>query len=200
MGLPAAVQKSKVITEDGFARSNGGSYGEDLRFSHRTLTCLETLVAITETWLSQAHMVFDQLCVQGDEDPEDYSLPGMFRLYLDRKTDDTVAHREAALNQPIHLFISPISDLRAYWTLDGQGKEELSEDLRRALGLPSFTFSARFMWISWDQRAYDAIKELQIRKGFDPSTTKFAEQLGYSHLKVIDDQDWFHDEGRISLW
>ncbi|ESK88609.1 hypothetical protein Moror_3107 [Moniliophthora roreri MCA 2997] len=198
MGLPAAVQKSKLITEDGFVR-RFTFQPQDINvlgdFSLRyTLISQETLVAITETWLSQAHMVFDQLSIQKDGGPEDYSLPGMFRLYLDRKTDDTVVHREAALNQPIYLFISPISDLRAYWTLDGQGEQELSEELRRTLGLPSFTFSARFMWISWDQRAYDAIKKLQIRKGFDPSTTEFADSLGYSHLKVVDDQDRFHDE------
>ncbi|EEB99855.1 hypothetical protein MPER_00358 [Moniliophthora perniciosa FA553] len=75
MGLPAAVQKSKVITEGGFVRFT--FQPQDINvlgdFSLRyTLISQETLVTITETWLSQAHGVFKQLDVQGDEGAADY--------------------------------------------------------------------------------------------------------------------------------
>ncbi|KAK1234021.1 hypothetical protein PQX77_002786, partial [Marasmius sp. AFHP31] len=60
------------------------------------------------------------------------------------------------------------------------GHSPLSDDLCQEFGLPTtFSISQDSCSYSWSNDAYDPLRQYQLLRGFDPSTTDFARSLGY---------------------
>ncbi|KAK1234220.1 hypothetical protein PQX77_002580, partial [Marasmius sp. AFHP31] len=142
-------------------------------------------------WMAQAWSVFGARGISMEEDLSVYHLvlPG---ASLEGHLSDSEARRQS--QQPIHLFIKPPAlDLRRgdtssvhFWSFDEDGQCPLSDDLCLGLGLPmTFSISQFSSSHSWSNDAYDSLRQYQILRGFDPSTTDFARSLGF-------DENIFH--------
>uniref|UniRef100_A0A0W0FPN6 Uncharacterized protein n=1 Tax=Moniliophthora roreri TaxID=221103 RepID=A0A0W0FPN6_MONRR len=151
------------------------------------------------SWLLQAHSVLSQCKYQENEWEGSSSMYG-FMLNL-QCTDSCLPWRKSNIStkKPVYLFIQPIphpldhksvwdawaQGRKYFWSSDYSGCEEMSEDTRLSLGLPSFTSRIEISQDWWDCTVYNSIKQLHILNGFNPLKTDFAQSLGFSILKVI---------------
>ncbi|KAK1223626.1 hypothetical protein PQX77_013499 [Marasmius sp. AFHP31] len=81
-----------------------------------------------------------------------------------------------------------------FWSFDEDGHSPLSEDLCQDFGLPTTFRISQFSWsYSWSNDAYDSLRQYQLLRGFDPSTTDFAQSLGYDKniYQTLSDSDRF---------
>ncbi|KAL0581202.1 hypothetical protein V5O48_000790 [Marasmius crinis-equi] len=86
---------------------------------------------------------------------------------------------------PIYLFVSPIS-VFTFWSFAPDGQIPISNNLSHYLGLP-VRLSLRFSEISWDTSIYQRLRDYQVARGFDPTTTNFAQHAGYHLYDIVEE-------------
>ncbi|KAJ8079193.1 hypothetical protein PM082_021693 [Marasmius tenuissimus] len=142
-------------------------------------------------WMAQAWSVFSARGISLDEDLSVFEL-----IYpcaeLSGCLSDSKARQRS--EQPIYLFFQSLppnldngdtSSLH-FWSFDEDGQSPLSDDLCHDFGLPTeLRLYQYFISRSWSHEAYSRLRQYQILRGFDPSTTDFARSLGY-------DENIFH--------
>ncbi|KAK1216646.1 hypothetical protein PQX77_020714 [Marasmius sp. AFHP31] len=138
-----------------------------------------------EPWIAQAWSVFGARGISLEEDLSVYRL-----LFPRVKLEGYLSYSEARgrSRQPIYLFVRPppfdLDNGRTssvhFWSFDEDGHSPLSDDLCQDFGLPTtFSISQYSYSYSWSNEAYDSLRQYQLLRGFDPSTTDFARSLGF---------------------
>ncbi|KAL0066719.1 hypothetical protein AAF712_006324 [Marasmius tenuissimus] len=127
-------------------------------------------------WLAQAPSVFHSQGISFNDDLSQYELimPQMTgTLSSSRK-----AKRRRMQCPPIYLFITP-RPTTTFWSFDPTGQTSISNDLCRYLGLPFKVLSRCFWSFYGSSEGYKLLRDYQIVRGFDPTTTDFARHCGY---------------------
>ncbi|KAJ8089511.1 hypothetical protein PM082_014767 [Marasmius tenuissimus] len=156
-----------------------------------------------KAWLSQAGRVLHARGVSMEDDREDFKL--VYRkACLDGDIDPSPSKCRQRRQQPIYLFLHPpppdlldgnTSSLH-HWSFYEDGQPQLSPETCHDLGLP---FDLNFQnWgfksFSWSIDRYKSLHRYQLLRGFDPTTTDFAQHLGYHHVfQPQHDNDRFED-------
>ncbi|ESK89326.1 hypothetical protein Moror_16244 [Moniliophthora roreri MCA 2997] len=101
---------------------------------------------------------------------------------------------------PLYLFFYPppttLSELMLwkegqthFWSFDEVGESKLSKEECKQHGLPGLAPAIKkstSIWPrSWPTYVYNAIRNWQIARGFDPRTTDFARYMGCPELEII---------------
>ncbi|KAK1215697.1 hypothetical protein PQX77_021702 [Marasmius sp. AFHP31] len=172
----STLSDQKLLT-DGMTRFtlNGGDYRYlPLRWNSAALWA----------WMAQAWSVFGARGISMEEDLSVYHLVYPYALMSGDLSDSEARQRS---QQPIYLFVRPSLELDArntssmhFWSFDGDGQSPLSHNLCLDFGLPTtFRISQFSRSYSWSNHAYNSLRQYQLPRGFDPSTTDFARSLGY---------------------
>ncbi|KAJ8079166.1 hypothetical protein PM082_021666 [Marasmius tenuissimus] len=151
-------------------------------------------------WIAQASRVFYARGMSLGDD-----LSGFKLVYPRAELKIRLSYSEIRQQsqQPIYLFIRPpppdlnhgrTSSLH-YWSFDEDGESPLSDNVCLDFGLPmALEFSRSFYSeLSWSDDAYRRIHQYQLLRGFDPSTTDFAQSLGFDNYiyQPLSDSDRF---------
>ncbi|ESK87535.1 hypothetical protein Moror_2025 [Moniliophthora roreri MCA 2997] len=210
--MPGPVWETKAMMHDGSVRFM--VIPSDLQHLKVLSLELEYRVrarGIEETWLSQAHRVFNQLGIPEDEWDE-YSIPHGFWVCLQASSQENSNEGNMDLptssyNKPIYLFIPPVplplddgniwsswmQGRKHFWSFDASGHEEISETVRLSMGLPFFTTHIQLWNIWWDRLAYDVTRQLHIHNSFNPTTTDLTRSLDLPILEVMDNRAHFEE-------
>ncbi|ESK82207.1 hypothetical protein Moror_8753 [Moniliophthora roreri MCA 2997] len=207
--IPDVMRESQTIMKDG---SNRFMVTPMDMQNMQEISLLYYLCPVEEyfntcnSWLTQAHGVFDQLGLHEDE-WEDYSVCDTFRFIL--RCEEPLSLRRVTYTPlataPAYLFIRPVprpsDDVTAwkswvegqnyFWSFDPSGQENISAVTQALLGLPSFTFSLYIIHRYWDSSHYETVKKLHRHCGFDPRKSDLTHSLGLPILEVIGDDDRF---------
>ncbi|KAJ8079173.1 hypothetical protein PM082_021673 [Marasmius tenuissimus] len=136
-------------------------------------------------WMTQAWSVFSARGISLDEDLGVYKL-----VYPRAELSGWLSYSEARQQsqQPVYLFVRPpplglrgadTSSLH-FWSFDEDGHSPLSEDLCHDFGLPTeLGLFQDFYSYSWSNDAYSHLRQYQVLRGFDLSTTDFAQFLEF---------------------
>ncbi|KAK1234263.1 hypothetical protein PQX77_002538, partial [Marasmius sp. AFHP31] len=154
-------------------------------------------------WMAQAWSVFGAHGISMEEDLSVYHLV-LPRTSLEGYLSYSPARRRS--RQPIYLFVQPppfnrdAGDTSSvhFWSFDEDGHSPLSHNLCLHFGLPTtFSISQISESYSWSNNAYDSLRQYQLLRGFDPSTTDVARSLGYENIfQPLSDSDWFAQVGK----
>ncbi|KAK7054474.1 hypothetical protein VNI00_003672 [Paramarasmius palmivorus] len=145
---------------------------------------------IAYTWLSQSPRLFHALRTPREREsrysipPTTFVLEGTFELGL-------------VCAEPVYLFIrSAITkpsdsayDIDPFWSYDKLGQSRISEPEQQRIGLPKLALrwhtrdTAVKLW-AWPSYAYDALRNWQISRGFDPKSADFARALGFPVMEA----------------
>ncbi|KAK1229464.1 hypothetical protein PQX77_007482 [Marasmius sp. AFHP31] len=146
-----------------------------------------------DAWMSQALSIFHASGILLDGDLSLYNMvePGAsFYGYL---SPCEVEHA-LRLEEPIYLFFRPTlpnvpkgyTSSFHYWSFQESGRLPLPPEVCYDLGLPiELEFSRHDSSASCTTDYYKSIHHYQLMRGFDPTTTDFAQHLGY-------DTNFFH--------
>ncbi|KAF9256067.1 hypothetical protein L218DRAFT_950294 [Marasmius fiardii PR-910] len=144
------------------------------------------------TWLSQASSVFHAYNVPSDKDLSTYRLIApVLRLKGTIQKSKCKQKRRQGAHAPICLFFklsSPFSPSVPFhtWSFDPTGQNPLSPDLCKHFGLHNkLALEVVHYVISWPTKVYVAARDYQIRKGFNPETTDFAQHLGSTIYELV---------------
>ncbi|KAL0565007.1 hypothetical protein V5O48_017027, partial [Marasmius crinis-equi] len=85
---------------------------------------------------------------------------------------------------PIYLFVVLFSS-STIWSLDPTGQIPISNALCHYLGLP-LRLSLRALEYSWETSTYQRLRDYQIARGFDPTTTDFAQHNEYPLYHIVE--------------
>ncbi|KAK1216648.1 hypothetical protein PQX77_020716 [Marasmius sp. AFHP31] len=154
---------------------------------------------LKEAWMAQAWNVFGARGISMEEDLCVYRLFFPYASLFGNLSDSEARLRS---QQPIYLFVRPLpfdfddGDTSSvhFWSSDENGHSPLSEDLCRIFGLPTtFSIGQFSQSYSWSNDAYNSLRQYQLLRGFDPSTTDFARSLGYDEniYQTLSDSDRF---------
>ncbi|KAK1230893.1 hypothetical protein PQX77_005997 [Marasmius sp. AFHP31] len=115
-------------------------------------------------------------------------------------------HCQRQSQQPIYLFLHPpppnqprgkTSSLH-FWSSHEDGQKPLPLDICDELGLPTTLGYSGFHYPSffWRTKSYKQLDEYQRLRGFNPTTTDFAQHLGYDGniFQPINDTDRFDED------
>ncbi|KAI3613698.1 hypothetical protein WG66_013624 [Moniliophthora roreri] len=203
-----AIRESLDVMEDGLVRVMPTDVqcveGMTLQYF------LSSANPFPHSWMTQAHRIFTQLCI--DEDKwEEYGMHDAFCLLFKCKIQNSIPYETTSTTfklggaAPVYLFIRPIPQpsvndktwsswaqgAKYFWSSDPFGKEEMSEAMQLPLALPSFTCEIVVCQQYWHQSAYDAIRMLHCYHYFDLSTTDLASSVGFPILEVVGDDNQF---------
>ncbi|KAF9267840.1 hypothetical protein L218DRAFT_649132 [Marasmius fiardii PR-910] len=144
----------------------------------------------TSAWLVQALSVFhahnisltDELSIYKHVDPY-FELTGTLRKSKHRR-------QRRRNGPPIYLFLlnslSPSSTPIYFWSFDPNGGTQISPDECKYLGLPvKLSLNVEYTQDSWPTKAYKALHDYQIARGFNPKTTDFAQSRGHPIFKIV---------------
>ncbi|KAK1234521.1 hypothetical protein PQX77_002275 [Marasmius sp. AFHP31] len=164
-----------------------------------------------KAWLCQAIHVFHGLGIPREE-WESFALlrDGSIWLLLSTFNHQSRRDYDYRFDPPYYLFVLPppqlpsttpdvVSWTRApaeslyYWSVDPQGNSRMSEAQHTALGLPCFHKSdAPLATDCWKAEIYDLVRQWQVAKGFDPTTSDFARSMGHPIVEILpQDNDRF---------
>ncbi|KAK1221490.1 hypothetical protein PQX77_015696 [Marasmius sp. AFHP31] len=139
-----------------------------------------------EAWLSQSLSIFQSCGISLDDDLSVYEL--VYRdAFLDGDLDKSPPRSHRRRQQPIYLFVYlPLPDLSEgktsrlhFWSFHKHGQHRLSPESCLDFGLPiELKFLHRYDF-SRKINTYKLIHQYQLLRGFDPTTTDFAQHLGY---------------------
>ncbi|ESK88769.1 hypothetical protein Moror_17140 [Moniliophthora roreri MCA 2997] len=166
---------------------------------------------VCEEWLSQSCRVFDALDVTAGEEkfftiepawpnikstPRQYESLGAFFNLCDSKP-----LVEETQPSPIYLFLHPfpmtISEVVSwfgghfyFWSFDETGRCEMSEEECERWELPVLTCTTYWPgdsigMCSCPTSTYIALRDWQESRGFDPTTSDWAQELGYPEWEII---------------
>ncbi|KAK1220085.1 hypothetical protein PQX77_017165 [Marasmius sp. AFHP31] len=136
-------------------------------------------------WMAQAWSVFGARGISMEEDLSVYHLVYPY-TYLSGDLSYSPDRRRS--RQPIYLFVRPppfdlddgYTSSVHFWSFDEEGQSPLSHNLCQDFGLPTTFSISQFPYsVSWSNDAYDSLRQYQLLRGFDLSTTDFARSLGY---------------------
>ncbi|KAK1223238.1 hypothetical protein PQX77_013889, partial [Marasmius sp. AFHP31] len=150
-------------------------------------------------WMAQAWSVFGGCGISMEVDLSVYRLVFPHASLFGNLSDSEARLRS---QQPIYLFVQPLPfDLRRgntssvhFWSFDEEGHSPLSDDLCQDFGLPTTVrIYPLFYSYSWSNNAYDSLRQYQLLRGFDPSTTDFARSLEFDKniFQPLSDSDRF---------
>ncbi|KAK1234093.1 hypothetical protein PQX77_002712 [Marasmius sp. AFHP31] len=155
-------------------------------------------------WALQALSIFRARGIDLRDDLSVYELVyNSAWLKSSLRPEYSEVQREQQSQQLIYLFVhQPPSDLSDcetsslhYWSFDRDGRSPLTHETCRSLDLPiELDFKPRgSRSFSWSNNTYKHFHQYQLTRGFDPSSTDFARQLGCdrSIFRPADDSDWF---------
>ncbi|KAF9261832.1 hypothetical protein L218DRAFT_988702 [Marasmius fiardii PR-910] len=151
----------------------------------------------THSWLSQALSVFHVHNIQFDEDFSNFKF--VFSHYMVKGTLQKSKHKRQRrqLEGPIYLFLStsPSPYTRCYfWSHDPSGQDQLSPDMCRYLGLPiTLCITAEYSQLFWPTKVYKALHDYQVSRGFDPTTTDFAQFHGLNIFEIVAPENQFQE-------
>ncbi|KAK7021734.1 hypothetical protein VNI00_017311 [Paramarasmius palmivorus] len=160
---------------------------------------------IRKSWLSQSSRIMDACRRSGTEEqcgiidsPDDIDLTL-------KSTRHLVRQRLLPFETPppIYLFIYPLpmtmSGIKSwginrthFWSLDKNGRSEMTEEECRRWGVPELDTDVDFgeLYVfTWPSYVYAAIHNWQVARGFDPTTTNFAWSLGYPECDILIDNE-----------
>ncbi|KAJ7064452.1 hypothetical protein C8F01DRAFT_1229068, partial [Mycena amicta] len=137
-------------------------------------------------WFSQAGHIFNLLNIR---DKFDSYFLAYGRARLAFTVPDNVPHG--------YLFCRPTGPRRwlpkkpfqVFWSLDPQGREQLSWKEARKQGFPRLIISNDFSTYQrqWDASVYEEIRAMHIAKGFNPDSQDLARHLGYLLFELVSD-------------
>ncbi|KAK1219870.1 hypothetical protein PQX77_017393 [Marasmius sp. AFHP31] len=140
-------------------------------------------------WVSQSLNIFQACGISLDDDLSVYNVVySQARLegYLDRSPSKSQRRHQ----QPIYLFIyPPPPDLSKgktsrlhFWSFHEHGQHRLSPESCLHFGLPIELKISQVINLSRKINSYKLTHQYQLLRGFDPTTTDFAQHLGYGHI------------------
>ncbi|KAK1221655.1 hypothetical protein PQX77_015538 [Marasmius sp. AFHP31] len=140
-----------------------------------------------QAWLSQSSNIFQSCGISLDDDLSVYKVVYSHTTlegYLDKSPSKSQRRRQ----QPIYLFICPpppdlfIGKTSHFWSFHKDGQPRLSPKSCLDFGLP-IKLQLQYPYIkSWKINNYKLIHQYQLLRGFDPTTTDFAQHVGYGHI------------------
>ncbi|THU95055.1 hypothetical protein K435DRAFT_141050 [Dendrothele bispora CBS 962.96] len=157
---------------------------------------------LSATWLSQAQYFCDTVNDLYEDIPESAALLSSveFRLQPKYKNHHSLLYPNFG---KIFLFIAPITashpsgtsgidvcwgnddnDLY-YWSFNPNGSCPLSRRVTEALGLPEFLPKVEFWQRKFADYQYEATKQFQLFRDYNPSTQEFAQRHGLPLVDVI---------------
>ncbi|KAK1234578.1 hypothetical protein PQX77_002220, partial [Marasmius sp. AFHP31] len=153
-----------------------------------------------KAWMAQAWSVFGARGIFTEEDLSVYRLVFPHVMLIDDDLPYSKARQQS--QQPIYLFVRPPpSDLNYgrtssihFWSFDEEGQSLRSHNLCQDFGLPTtLTLTQLSRSFSWSNDAYHSLRQYQLLRGFDPSTTDFARSLGFDEniFQPLSDSDRF---------
>ncbi|KAL0578378.1 hypothetical protein V5O48_003599 [Marasmius crinis-equi] len=80
----------------------------------------------------------------------------------------------------IYLFVRSLP-ASVFWSFEEDGRIPIPDDLRKYLGLPT-KLLPEFKTFPFQTKAYKAMRDYQILRGFDPTTADFARHCGFYDL------------------
>ncbi|KAK1235526.1 hypothetical protein PQX77_001241 [Marasmius sp. AFHP31] len=160
-----------------------------------TLTCgsnwfgLECNIEAKKAWISQAGSIFHTLGISMEEDLSTYEFVYHYAELHGNLSDSEAQHKQRS-QQPIYIFVrlSPLDFPRGktssvhFWSFDEDGQFPLPHNVCSDLGLPiqlEFYTSPASQY-SWSNDNYKIIHQYQHLRGFNYTTTNFAQYLGYN--------------------
>ncbi|KAK1229977.1 hypothetical protein PQX77_006946, partial [Marasmius sp. AFHP31] len=140
-------------------------------------------------WLFQSSNIFQSCGISLDDDPSVYKLVYR-RAWLDGYLDKSPSKSRRRHQQPIYLFVdSSHPDLfngktsrLHFWSFHEDGQHRLSPKSCLHFGLPIELELSHVCNRSWKTNNYKSIHQYQQLRGFDPTTTDFAQHLGYGYI------------------
>ncbi|KAK1217918.1 hypothetical protein PQX77_019411 [Marasmius sp. AFHP31] len=162
-----------------------------------------------EAWLCQASGVFHARGSGLDDDLSVYRLNWHVAELKGRLSNDQICLQRRS-QQPIYLFLHPpppnqlfdyTSSLH-FWSSHEDGHEPLPPVICNDLGLPTmlkYNFHLKPHTLkrssAWPTKYYRQLDEYQCLRGFDPTTTDFAQHLGYDGnlLHPVSDNNRFDE-------
>ncbi|THU97317.1 hypothetical protein K435DRAFT_68569 [Dendrothele bispora CBS 962.96] len=159
---------------------------------------------LSASWLSQAQYFCDTVNGLYKDILESAALLSRVEFHLQPKFENhhCLLHPNAS---KIFLFIAPITitachpfgtsgidvcwgndniDLY-YWSFDRDGSCPLSKRATKALGLPELTPKATIYQEGFADYQYEATKQFQLFRGYNPSTQEFAQKHGLPLVDII---------------
>ncbi|KAL0564454.1 hypothetical protein V5O48_017593 [Marasmius crinis-equi] len=122
-------------------------------------------------WAAQVLNVFHAHGVPLEGDLREYKL--IVPPYLEGTLSQSKAKRRRRRHcPPIYLFFPPFS-ATTFWSFDHNGQNPIPDSFCTYLGLP-IKLSATCNKFSWETPTYRHLRDYQIARGFDPTTTDFA--------------------------
>ncbi|KAK1234408.1 hypothetical protein PQX77_002389 [Marasmius sp. AFHP31] len=142
-----------------------------------------------QAWLSQSSNIFQSRGISFDDDLRVYKLVHSLAT-LDGDLDPSSSESQRRRQQPIYLFIYPSprdlpygkTSRLHFWSFHKHGQPRLSPELCLHFGLPIELKLQHVKDLSRKINSYKLIHQYQLLRGFDPTTTDFAQHLGYDHI------------------
>ncbi|KAK1230810.1 hypothetical protein PQX77_006082 [Marasmius sp. AFHP31] len=163
-----------------------------------------TLYSSCEAWLCQATHVFHVLGIPREEWEGFAVLPNDYFILTLKPFNHAQSRRNCdyRFDPPYYLFVLPppqlpdmtpdiVSWILApaeslyYWSIDHDGNSRISEANHMALGLPCFHNHSATLPCGWKAEIYDLVRQWQVAKGFDPTTTDFARSMGHPIVEIL---------------
>ncbi|KAK1226380.1 hypothetical protein PQX77_010642 [Marasmius sp. AFHP31] len=144
---------------------------------------------VKEAWLCQALGVFHARGIGLDDDLSVYR-PVWRTARLEGYPSHDQIHCQRRSQQPIYLFLHPpppnllkgnTSSLH-FWSSHEDGQKPFPPDICNDLGLPTTLryWDHGYKSLSLSTKYYRQLAEYQRLRGFDPTTTDFAQHLGFN--------------------
>ncbi|KAL0565446.1 hypothetical protein V5O48_016578 [Marasmius crinis-equi] len=134
-------------------------------------------------WLAQALSVFHAhgISLEGDMKTHKLVIPWELTGMLSNSKAKRQRRRESP---PIYLFVLPLST-STFWSFDQGGQTPIPTDLCRHLGLPPLLSPESAGEYTWPTSTYETLRDYQIARKFDPTTTDFAQHNDYRIYDVV---------------
>ncbi|KAK1218284.1 hypothetical protein PQX77_019038 [Marasmius sp. AFHP31] len=139
-------------------------------------------------WLSQSSNIFQSCGISLDDDLSVYNV--VYReAWLEGYLDDSPLKSQRRRQQPVYVFVYPpppdLSNSKTsrlhFWSFHEDGQHRLSPESCLDFGLPIELEFFRSHDFFRKINKYKLIHQYQLLRGFDTTTTDFAEHFGYGH-------------------
>uniref|UniRef100_A0A0W0FFL4 Uncharacterized protein n=1 Tax=Moniliophthora roreri TaxID=221103 RepID=A0A0W0FFL4_MONRR len=152
-------------------------------------------------WLLQSSHVFDALNITKGK--ENFFIIAPPYLKIQSIQHPTISPHNAkysieeTLSTPIYLFLHPLpttvlelvswmEGISYFWSFNETGQSQMSEEECEQWGLPVLTFNTGYPRLrSWPTHVYTALQDWQKAQGFNPTTSEWAQSMGYPEFEII---------------